>query len=58
MRDEVKKSDIAIVGLDYVKEVFGAYDDCVDPRYLCELCDTKVKHSDFYRVIVLVPVKG
>ena len=44
LHDEVKESDIAIVGLDYVKEVISD-DDHVEPYYLCELCDTKVRHK-------------
>ena len=43
LHDEVKRSDIAIVGLDYVKEVADA--DDMESYYLCELCDTKVRHG-------------
>ena len=43
LHDEVRTSDIAIVGLDYVKEVMTS-DANVGyiPFYLCELCDTQV----------------
>ena len=53
---EVKKSDIAIVGLDYVKEII---DDEREPYYLCELCDTKVRYfqtRQTRQVTALVPL--